>query len=261
MAEWCDALHGGVSLDEAFAGLVTGFGAEAGMLVRTHVTDFRPARIAVWDRRGTAATAPLTSSFADGFFGRPFARPRSMSYWLASTHDHSVGETADPALGNWQARRGLTEYAVLALTGGPPVRDHVELHFTNPLSETLQAAIAAVLPTMARTWASRQVGLVTRTVINHRAHRDTGMRQPVKRSLLSATNPVRLSRAEFRVCILLSRGLSVLGVAEELAVCESTVRSHLRNIYAKTDTSSLAELVFQLLSAAPAGDLPDSQCA
>ena len=141
------------------------------------------------------------------------------------------------------------------------MRDHIELHFTNPLPDAMQAAIAAVLPTMARTWASRQVGLVTRSVINHRAHRETGMRQPVKRSLLGTANPVRLSRAEFRVCMLLSRGLSVLGVAEELAVCESTVRSHLRSIYAKTDTSSLAELVFQLLSADPAGDLPDSQCA
>ena len=261
MAEWCDALYGGVSLNEAFAGLVTGFGAEAGMLVRTHVTDFRPARIAVWDRRGAAATAPLTTSFADAFFGRLFARPRATSDWLASTYEHSVGETPDPALSNWQTKRGLTEYAALVLAGGPPVRDHIELHFTNPLTDTMQAAITAVLPTMARTWASRQVGLITRTVVNHHAPREASMRQTVKGSLLGTANPARLSRAEFRVCMLLSRGLSVLGVAEELAVCESTVRSHLRSIYAKTDTSSLAELVFQLLSAAPPGEMPDSQCA
>ncbi|MCV2870880.1 helix-turn-helix transcriptional regulator [Defluviimonas sp. WL0050] len=262
MAEWCDALHGGTSLEDAFAHLAIGFGAEAALLVRTNMTDFRPTRIAVWDRRSASTSSPLTSSFADGCFGRPLARPRPGSIWLASTHEDDAGETPDPALANWQDRRGLTEFAALVLTGGPPVRDHIELHFTNPVPGPVQAAFAAVMPTMARTWASRQVGLVARTALSNRAPRDTGQgKGPVGGSVLGITNPARLSRAEFRVCLLLSRGRSVLGVAEELAVSESTIRSHLRSIYAKTNTSNLAELVFRLLATTQDDDLSDRNCA
>lgn len=126
----------------------------------------------------------------------------------------------------------------------------------------MQATLAAVLPTMARTWANRQVGLVTRTVVNHRATADLALQQSVPAMILGTSNPARLSRAEFRVCLLLSRGLSVTGVAEELTVSEATVRSHLRSIYAKTDTSGLAELVFALLRSKPAGPpLSDLRCA
>ncbi len=260
IADWCDALHGDLALPDAFAALATGLGAEAGMLVRTHLSDFRPVRIGVWDRLAERSSAPLKLSFADGHFGRHLARPRPASVWLASTHEGN-GD-ADPALDIWQSRRGMVDFAVLVLSGGPTTRDHIELHFNNRVSVAMQSALSAVLPTMARTWASRQVGLVTRTVVNHRLAQETGPVQPRQKTLLGPSNPAKLSRAEFRVCLLLSRGLSVLGVAGELAVSEATVRSHLRSIYAKTETSGLAELVFNLLRSRPdASALSDLRCA
>lgn len=84
IADWCDALRGGLHLRDAFAGLAAGLRAEAGMLVRTSLSDFRPARIAVWDRNGADRAYSLNKSFADGFFGNAIARPRSASLWLAS---------------------------------------------------------------------------------------------------------------------------------------------------------------------------------
>lgn len=260
IADWCDALHGDLALEDAFTALATGLGAEAGLLVRTHMNDFRPIRIAVWDRLGTRSSSPLKTSFADGRFGPHMARPRPATIWLASQHDGD-GD-ADPALETWQARRGMSEFAVLVLASGPTTRDHIELHFKNQISVAMQSALSVVVPTMARTWASRQVGLVTRTVVNHRITQDPGPMRPARKALLGPANPARLSRAEFRVCLLLSRGLSVLGVASELAVSEATVRSHLRSIYAKTETSGLAELVFNLLRAKPEAEiLSDLRCA
>ena len=50
------------------------------------------------------------------------------------------------------------------------------------------------------------------------------------------------------MCILLARGLSVKGVTEELGLTESTVRSHLRSIYSKTEVSGLPELLYRILS-------------
>ena len=66
--------------------------------------------------------------------------------------------------------------------------------------------------------------------------------------LLGDANPARLSRAEFRVCLMLSRGLSLKVVREQLGIGESTLRTHLRSIYAKTNTENQAELLYRLLS-------------
>ncbi len=200
------------------------------------------------DCRSDCGAYPLKTTFADGHFGPHLTRPRTASVWLGSAHAGESGANPAPALGEWQAARRMKEFVVLVLSGGPTTRDHIELHFHEPLSLDVQASLGAVVPTMARTWAARQVGLITRTVINKRLSCDLG-RSTAMTALLSISNPARLSRAEFRVCLLLSRGLSTLGVSAELSLSEATVRSHLRNIYAKTETSGLPELVFMLLGA------------
>lgn len=217
------------------------------MIVRTHLNEFHPIRVAIYDSQACDGIAALFSSFADGYFGPHLVRPRAATVWLASTHAGEAGSNPAPALAEWQAARRLTEFAVLVLSGGTVTRDHIELHFREPLSADAQASLGVVLPTMARTWATRQVGLITRTVVNSRLSACQDLRGSPKLPLLGTTNPARLSRAEFRVCLLLSRGLSILGVSEELSLSEATVRSHLRSIYAKTETSGLAELVFHLL--------------
>jgi DNA-binding CsgD family transcriptional regulator len=52
-----------------------------------------------------------------------------------------------------------------------------------------------------------------------------------------------LSRAEIRVVNELLQGQSVEGVAEALNVSVHTIRTHLKNIFAKTGTCRQAELV------------------
>lgn len=261
IADWCEALHGGLSLQDAFAHLVCGLGAEAGMLVRTHLNDFRPTRIAIHDCRPDAGAHQLKATFADGHFGPHLTKPRTATVWLGSAHEGEAGADPAPALGEWQAARRMKEFAVLVLSGGPITRDHIELHFREPLSRHIQASVGAVLPTMARTWATRQVGLITRTVINERLSQ--GLQRPgtTNAPLLSISNPASLSRAEFRVCLLLSRGLSVLGVSAELSLSDATVRSHLRSIYAKTESSGLAELVFLLLGSHRPSNEPEARWA
>lgn len=66
--------------------------------------------------------------------------------------------------------------------------------------------------------------------------------------ILSFGNPARLSRAEFRLCTLLAAGLSTKQVREELGISQSTLRSHLRQIHAKTGTATLADLLYRLLA-------------
>jgi len=52
-----------------------------------------------------------------------------------------------------------------------------------------------------------------------------------------------LSRAEARVAVALLRHPDLRGVARALYISPSTVRTHLRNIYYKTDTNSQSTLI------------------
>lgn len=68
--------------------------------------------------------------------------------------------------------------------------------------------------------------------------------------ILEADNPNGLTRCEWKVCELASRGLSAKSIAYELGVTGNTVRTHLRNIYAKTEVAGYHELVYALVSQA-----------
>ena len=56
----------------------------------------------------------------------------------------------------------------------------------------------------------------------------------------------RLSRAEIRVVAELMQGQSVEAIAETLSISSYTVRTHLRNLFAKTGTSRQGELIARL---------------
>lgn len=57
-----------------------------------------------------------------------------------------------------------------------------------------------------------------------------------------------LTPAEARVAVLLAGGLSLEGVVDRLGIGTNTARTHLKNIFAKTDTRRQGELIRLLLS-------------
>ena len=61
--------------------------------------------------------------------------------------------------------------------------------------------------------------------------------------ILSMDNPAGLSRMEYRVCVLLSDGVALERIHQELAISRSTLRTHLRNVCAKTEFKKLDELL------------------
>jgi DNA-binding NarL/FixJ family response regulator len=127
--------------------------------------------------------------------------------------------------------------------------DYLEFHFGTEVAGSTQAIMNMLAETLSRTWLRRSPGLFSENLLaRSAASRAKDLREPI----LSPANPARLSRAEFRVCLLLSRGLNTKAVCEELEIGAATLKAHLRNIFAKTKTTCLAELIFQLL-APPAG--------
>jgi DNA-binding CsgD family transcriptional regulator len=57
-----------------------------------------------------------------------------------------------------------------------------------------------------------------------------------------------LTQTEARVAVCVLRGDGVKTIAEELAVSAATVKTHLQNVFSKTDTHRQAQLVRLLLS-------------
>jgi DNA-binding CsgD family transcriptional regulator len=162
------------------------------------------------------------------------------SVWFSSLAE----DGSDPALAVFQRRARISETVVVALTVDHKWTDFLEIHFRHRPGAATQSLLNRVAGTLSRTWLTRSPGLFSEAVLASHAEARTGFREP----LLSTGNPARLSRAEFRVCLLLSRGLNTAAVCQELAISPSTLKAHLRSIFAKTETTSLAELLFQLLT-------------
>jgi DNA-binding NarL/FixJ family response regulator len=168
-----------------------------------------------------------------GYF---YDKARASTLWFLGDHVDDSQWEATHTLNNWRQSRDMSEIVVILLASNAQQSDYFE----------------TLLPTIVRSWAGRQTGLVSNTRMNDRVARARATVQAERfkwdTPILGMVNPAGLSRAEFRVCLLLSRGLSVKGVTDELGLTEATVRTHLRSIYAKTETSSLAELLYRILS-------------
>lgn len=260
-ATWCETVFGAGALATALEGFCQSTGAEAGMIVRGNIADGTALRIATHDvRRKVPGVPPLVESFAGDHFGTLFDAARPGTLWLGS----SISEASldlDAPLPEWQHKRGMRELAVIVLTSGTGTRDHIELHFRDRLTQQEYSTLAILAPTLGRTWAMRQTGLVSQTLAAARGpRRQASARRARSGHPLSASNPAQLSRTEFRVCLLLSQGLPVSRVAEEMSLALATVRSHLRSIYAKTEANGLADLVYLLLSK-PGSDGSSQACA
>ena len=189
---------------------------------------------------GQRPGAEVTRSYANCVLGRYVDRPRPASVWFSSlTEGHD-----DPALEVFQERTRIAETVVVALALEDKWADYLEIHFAVAPAGGAQGLFNTLADTLSRTWARRSPGLFSDAILANRAQSASRPKEP----LLSTSNPARLSRAEFRVCVLLSRGLTTTAVCSELAISPSTLNAHLRSIFAKTETNSLVELLYLLLA-------------
>jgi DNA-binding NarL/FixJ family response regulator len=253
IATWCGGLHGAMSLPDALEALAAGFGAECAALSRHLKTEDRPRTFAITDPLRDDADYPaLTRALARDVLGYFYDKARASTLWFLGDHVDDSQWEATHTLNNWRQSRDMSEIVVILLASNAQQSDYIEFHFTRALERSEKLEFETLLPTIVRSWAGRQTGLVSNTRMNDRVARARAAVQAERfkwdTPILGMVNPAGLSRAEFRVCLLLSRGLSVKGVTDELGLTEATVRTHLRSIYAKTETSSLAELLYRILS-------------
>lgn len=242
IADWCECLSGRVPLRMGLRALGQALGAEAVALSRVKKGQTDRGRIIVCDVAASARSEPaLTSSFALTLLGDYAAKSKPGSLWFSSMFDSNLS----PRLTEFQSRRQLKELVVIPIATSEKQTDFLELHFGEKRDMDQLGLLGQVSETLVRTWSGRAAGLFAEAHLSRQSEQDlTAPSVP----LLSIQNPARLSRAEYRVCLMISHGLTGAAIQKELSISNSTLRTHLRNIYAKTDTASLAELTFVLLS-------------
>lgn len=245
IAFWCECLQGKLALRQGLQMIAESLGADAVALTRLGREYGTMGRSIIIDRRVRAGQEKLSRSYAASVLGKYVSQPKPATIWYSSMMDGD----GDPALAAFHRHRRFTEIAVIPLTVEEKAVDFLELHFADRLDADRVAKLNMALSTLCRTWTRRAPGLFTENIL-----RSAQAAAPEHDGsvLLGMTNPARLSRAEYRVCVLLSRGLSTKAIQSELAISASTLRTHLRNAYAKTGTQRQVELTVRLLTSRPA---------
>ena len=257
---WTEALHGRCALHEALHEVVRAFDVEVARLVRLRFEPDEQIEIAEADR--SAQRRPLVKIEACATSAiladrAPSAKVGSL-WFLSDVWDGGDADRNAP-LARALARRQVNEVIVLVLECCGTETDVLELYFSRKLGPDSRAQIQAVARPMCDAWIRRRPNIVDFAIAAQRRESAGSAVGGAVRSILGPSNPAELSRAEYRVCALLSVGLTARRISEKLGITEATVRSHLRNIYAKTSTSGQCELLHRIL--VPEADVPDGLAA
>lgn len=243
---WVEALHGrggtAASLDLMLR-LVSGRGAA---LIRLQLdTGVESALERV---EPGAADTPLRRSgisFPQYLLGHGLGQAQGGSVWYLSelAREVAADERAGARLCIPDER--TREIAAIVLEPRTLTSDILELQFPARLTVRDAEALSMLAGVLSRGWVQRSPDIFPGAADHGRVPGDAAPAQ--SSAILSATNPAGLSRSEYRVCELVSRGLSAKAISGMLLISESTVRSHLRGIYSKTKASGQRELMYKLL--------------
>ncbi|MHA6325840.1 helix-turn-helix transcriptional regulator [Roseivivax sp. CAU 1753] len=142
----------------------------------------------------------------------------------------------------WDARPDIAECHLIVLGVADHTVDALEVAYRTPHTSVPELPDVLISAAMAHAWENRATGLISRQIREFSRGR-TAPVLPGGADLLGPHNPAGLSRAEQRVCQVLAGGDSARDIAETLDLSVSTIRTHLRNIYAKTGTDGQKRLI------------------
>lgn len=146
------------------------------------------------------------------------------------------------AADEWDACTKIIDVALVVLADRPDQLDVFEIMYDRAPVTSPEVPSTLVMMALAEAWSLRAPGLITRIILSNLRSRAPAV-QAAASSILSSNNPCGLSRAEQRVCQLLVTGQKAKDIGETLRLTVPTVRTHLRNIYAKTQTGGQVELI------------------
>ena len=245
---WTECLHGQGSLRAALDAIADALSAEGALLLRATATPRRSVRILSHiDRSATRGADPMSQPIGPDLIGIAPARVRPGSLWSLMEAETLPALRLEPRQSRWLESRGIAEVVVIALGPEGDALDLLELHLTHRLTPAQRTRLADLAEALTFAWGRRPEGRVARMLscapaIAQRLGTATAPAGP-----LSIANPWRLTPTEMRICGLIRDGMTVIDLVDRIGVAESTLRSHLRNIYAKAGVSGQVGLLRSLL--------------
>jgi DNA-binding CsgD family transcriptional regulator len=164
--------------------------------------------------------------------------------------DPAERDSLDERALRWMADRRFRDVAVMPLDRTGSDFDLIEIHFHAAIPASSRATLEVAAASASAAWRRRQKGRIARLLSATLAltERLSAAEPSTMLSPLSSANPLGLTAAELRICVLFRDGHPTHDLARHLGVSESTLRTHLRNIYAKAAVGGQVDLVRLLLS-------------
>lgn len=251
MIRWTECLHGNGSLRETlinFSDLVL---ADVVHLHRVTAITGAQRSIATVDRRAPLGARPLTRAHGLALAGQTLSRAKPGTLWSMHELDRDAAGRLEPKVMMWMEERGLREAMLIPLSSTGDATDLLEFYMSAPLDAPRRVALETLSLAAAEAWGRRPEGRIARILraapaINAHLAPDRSVLHP-----LSQSNPLGLTAAELRICSMIQSGLDLLEASKALNITDSTLRSHLRSIFAKAGVAGQVGLVRLLLEPQP----------
>ncbi len=247
MVRWTECLHGDGSLRETLTAFSDLSLAEMVLLHRVNAVTGAQRTIAMVDRNATHGARPLTRAHGLALVGQTLSRAKPGTVWALQDLDRDAAAQLDPRAVDWMKGRGLHAAMLIPLSSNGDQTDVLEFYLTAPLDRARQAGIEALACALAEAWGRRPEGRIARILRSAPAIQTHLGAARAAVHPMSANNPLHLTAAELRICGLIQQGVGLSGVNKVLGIADSTLRTHLRSIFAKAGVTGQVGLLRMLL--------------
>lgn len=244
---WTECLHGTASLRDGLAALSGVTGAASALLYRWCPVSRRPRIIASRQRDPARGAQPLPHPVGPDLIPVELHRARPGSVWRLE----DAGSDLDSRQAQSVAERGLVDIVVIPLGQTDGTVDVLELCLDRSAAPALVTMLRDLARALSFAWSRRPHGRISQ-ILSNTPLTDRRLRGAQNTTPLSVGNPWRLTPTEMRICHLIREGQDPARIVSLIGVTESTMRTHLRSIYAKSGVTGQVGLVRLLLADAPA---------
>lgn len=244
---WTECLHGNGSLRETLINFSDLALAEVVHLHRVTAATGAQRSIATVDLSASQGARPLTRALGMALAGQTLSRAKPGTLWSLQELDQDAANRLDPRVIDWMEQRGLREVMMIPLSSVGDSTDVLEFYLSVPLDRPRRMALETLTLAAAEAWGRRPDGRIARilraapAITEHLASGGPTVHP------LSESNPLGLTAAELRLCSLMHRGINLNDASKKLGIADSTLRSHLRSIFAKAGVAGQVGLVRLLL--------------
>lgn len=252
-----EALHASRRLRAALDVFSARSGASVVHVYRLCPKSGRRQTIATLDNGPDRSSRPLIREIGPALVPEDLRYVQAGTLWtLAELHPPHC-DTIESRCRLWMEDRGFRDAGVIVLGHSGGAVDVLEFYSVVEISGRLRSECETLAAFGAVAWGRRPTGRVAHWL---RATPQITPRvaQASVEDPLSAANPWKLTAAEVRICALVRAGCDPADIVTRTGNSIATVRTHLRNIYAKAQITGQVALV-RLLMADPAPAAGDSR--